>query len=116
MRTRYKNPVQLPKSVGDRILLCILLPFVSLVVSVLVVPVFAWKPETPLEVIAKAVAGEAAFMVVCFLLLGFVWGLFAPSWLERVLQKHALNAVLVCFVLLIGTALGLLLFVVPSEG
>ena len=61
----------------------------------------SWKPETPNERIVQIIASEGFLTLTIFAILGFIWSLFAPRWLERLIQTIYTKLLL---------AIGILLF------
>ena len=108
MSSSDKSPLQLPRGVGDRILIALLSPFIMLFSGG-----FAWiflrKPsDNAAGFVTNMVAFELFFSVFSLSCLSFLWGLFAPRWIEAALHRAARK---VAFLLAIP-ALGLLIAVV----
>lgn len=99
-----KSPLKLSRSIGDRILIALLSPFIMLFSAG-----FAWiflrkSSDTVGGLIGNTVAFELFFSVLWLSVLAFVWGVFAPAWIERALHSAARKAAL----LLAVPALGLI--------
>src|SRR6266567_6941690 len=56
---------------------------VGLIVGGMTYGLFCWKPETPSQRVVQIFASESFATLTVFAILGFVWSLFAPRWLER---------------------------------
>ena len=57
-----------------------------------------WKPSGTKEHIVHALGVEIFITFGLFSVLGIVWGLFAPRWLERLLQRGFQKVIAVVFV------------------
>jgi hypothetical protein len=64
-------------------LFCLL---VGLMVGSMTYGLFCWKPETPSQRVVQIFASECFATFTLFAVLGFIWSLFAPRWLERLIQ------------------------------
>ena len=105
----------LPRSVGERILLCILCSFVALVLLVFVYSIFLWKPDTFYERVLKMICAEILYTLCGLILLGFVWGLFAPSWLEKIIERQSMRAAFWLLILILGTCAAVVtVFLLPG--
>ena len=63
---------------------------------------FQWEPESPSESLLQKVALEGFLTLTLFTVLAFIWSLFTPRWLERLMQSAYTKLLL---------SVGLLLFV-----
>ncbi len=75
---------------------------VGLIVGAMTYGLFCWKPETPSQRVVQIFVSESFATLTLFAVFGFIWSLFAPRWLERLI--HTLITKLVF-------AIGVLLFV-----
>ena len=75
---------------------------VGLMVGGMTYGLFCWKPETPSQRVVQILASESFAILTVFAILGFIWSLFAPRWLERLIQTIIAKLVF---------AIGVLLFV-----
>ena len=77
------------------------------VVGAMTYDFFRWEPEGAAESIVQKVALEGFLILTLFTVLGFIWSLFAPRWLERLIQSAYAKLLLSVGVLLF---VGLCLF------
>jgi len=59
---------------------------VGLIVGAMTYGLLCWKPETPGQRVVQILASEGFTTLTIFTGLGFIWSLFAPRWLERLIQ------------------------------
>jgi hypothetical protein len=64
-----------------------------------------WKPVGVIEHLIHGIGVEIFITFGLFSLLGVVWGLFAPSWLERFLQRGFQKVVAIFCVIGVGSIL-----------
>lgn len=105
-------PVYLSRSVGDRILLAIFTPAVAALTGGLALFVCLCglpKPDIVIRLGALVVA-YFSFTFFSFSLLVFVWALFTPAWIERLLVSQARRTMFTAGFLVTGTVLGAIYF------
>jgi uncharacterized membrane protein YbjE (DUF340 family) len=85
-----------------------------LVVFVFVYAVSLWKPDTFYERVLRVICSEILYALCGFVLLGFVWGLFAPSWLEKIIERLSIKVVLLLLILILGTSAGVASFLLAG--
>ena len=69
-----------------------------------------WKPSGTSEHIVHALGVEIFLTFGLFSILGIVWGLFAPAWLERFLQRGFQKVVAVVCVIAVASILSVLFY------
>lgn len=105
-------PVYLSRSAGDRVLLGIFAPVVAALTGGLAFFAFQSGPAQPDIVIrlGAQVVADFSFTFFSFSLLVFIWALFTPTWLERLLASRARRVMLTVAFLVSGVCLGALYF------
>lgn len=71
-----------------------------------------WKPRGPLEGIVYALGDELFITFGLFGLLCMVWGLFAPTWVERLLQRTFWKVTAVIALIGVASLLSISLFLI----
>ena len=79
------------------------------VVAAISYSLFDWQAQTGTESFLRILTLGAFLTLTLFTVVGFIWALFAPRWIARLVQS-AYVAVLVSVGLLTLTAAGLLLY------
>lgn len=96
----------LPRAVGDRVvpaLVCLVLIF--LLGPIAAALAIHWHPQGITERLGKWLSVEVLTAFVMALMLHFIWALFTPAWVERLVERYAAKVVLGGFVLmLVGLA------------
>jgi hypothetical protein len=77
----------LPRTFSERVRLIIIGSGIAAFMGFMLSGIGEWKPVGLAEHVVHALGVEAFFTFGIFGILGVIWGLFAPSWLERVLRQ-----------------------------
>ncbi|MBN1919207.1 MAG: hypothetical protein JW889_14980 [Verrucomicrobia bacterium] len=114
MSGNESSPLQLPRGVGDRILIVLLSPFIMLFSSGFAL-VFLRKPsDTATGLLTNMVAFELFFSVFCLSSLSLLWGLFAPKWVEAALDRTARKVALLLAIPVFGLLVAVVYLLVLS--
>ena len=70
---------------------------------------FDWQPQPGTESFLRILTLSAFLILTLFSVVGFIWALFAPCWIARLVQS-AYVAVLASVGVLVLTATGLFLY------
>lgn len=105
-------PVYLSRSAGDRVLLGVFAPVVAALTGGLAFFAHLFGPSQPDIVIrvGAQVVADFSFTFFSFSILVFIWALFMPAWVERLLASRARRVMLTAAFLVTGAALGAIYF------
>ena len=110
MDTEPKDSLILPRKVGDRFLLFV---FASVIAGFFTLMSFALRERTAtgwLGSLLYGLAVETMFTFAIFSLLGVVWALFTPRWLDSVMAQGFRKVLTVIAVVLAATVFTILYY------
>lgn len=87
MSSQDRSRLILTRGVGDRILVGVLCSIVTFFLSLICFAVEQWKASSSTERFWQHVAFEVFLAFAVFTALGVLWAVFAPRWMERLLQS-----------------------------
>lgn len=105
-------PLYVSRGVGDRILLAIFAPAVAAItggLTIMMVVCGLPKPDIVIRLGALVVA-DFSFTFFSFSVIVFVWALFTPAWIERLLASQARRVMLTAGFFVSGALLGAIYF------
>ena len=110
-----KSPLQLSRKAGDRILIALFSPVIMLF-SGGFAQLFLRKPSDSINgLLTNIVAFELFFSVFWLSFLGFLWGVFAPRWIENALHSAARKVALLLVIPALGLVIALIYVLVFSR-
>lgn len=111
MKYISKDKLRLSRKLGDRILICIFCSVLIVILGCFALGLHSWKVNTLSDQIIKICIFEIFFSFLLFSILGFLWGLAAPKWLEKILRKQSGKILLFIQSIAVGTILTIIYFI-----
>ncbi len=93
----------LPTKRSDRILYGLACPFLVLFLGISCLTVhYLWLPLDIPTKIVKYLVADALFLFATVFALGFIWCIFTPEWVARLLRRRCVKVIFYSIVLVIG--------------
>lgn len=99
--------MDLPRGFLDRLLYALVIPFFMLFLAPFVIMAHYWSADGAFLIIAKYIITDILALCFCTFLLGFIWCVFAPKWIESIVARWTPRLIFVSVVLVVGLAVAL---------
>jgi hypothetical protein len=94
--------MNLPRNKNDRILWGIVSPIMFLFIVPFIILSMYWHTNGIESSIARFVVGNILFLFASTFLLVFIWCIFTPQWVDRILLRRTGRLVVISVILVIG--------------
>lgn len=111
MNNLSKEKLILSRRLDDRILLIIFCTILIFIVGGIALAAHTWKVDDLTGQIVKICIIEIFFTFFIFSVLGLMWGLVAPKWLENIIQTQSNKIMLIVKLIIGGTVLTIMYFI-----
>ena len=99
--------MELPRGFLDRLLYAFVSLFMLLFLAPFVVLAYHWDPQGLLWILVKLVVEDVLLLFFSMFVLAFIWCLFTPAWVARMVASATPKVVYVSVVLVVGLVVAL---------